>query len=1012
MGLTKLILRRPVTTAMLLISVLLFGMSSLAGFRLAFMPTMEMPTYIVFTSYMGADPEAVDENVTQPIEDIGKGLNGFTQVSSVSNEGSSMVILQFDFDVDSEQTYSDISAALDRVFLPEDASDPIIFEFSSSAMPVMTLSVSTQTGADTLLYTDEILVPALDAIQGVSEVSVSGGVQGYVSVRLKEEALAMYDVSADTVTNIISSSDFVMPIGDVDQGSQNINVMSVSSIDNLSELSALPVPTGTGNLLTVSDFADINLEATRATSLSRYMGSEDISINITPAQDADQVELAELIKAEVDYLLADNADIDVVYTYDASLDIMDSLVTVFQTMLISIALCMIVLFFFFGDLRASLIVGSSIPLSLLITLIAMSASGFDLNIVTATSLVIAIGMMVDNSIVVLESMFKVKETVEDYTQAALEGCRSVGASVTASTITTVVVYLPLAFVGGISGELFSELALTIIYAMIASVLSALTLVPLLFVKLKPVEKKGTYVERMMTATLNGYDKIIRRVINKKALAVIVAVLCLIGSGAMLTQIPIDPMPATSGTSVTIAASFKPGTKIEVIDEKISVIEADVAEDDRVESYSVSGSGSSATVTAYLKDDVVAADVELEYKERYMGLADMTVEVSEQSSMAMPSDSGTTDIFAASVTVSGTEYSAVKAAAEDMTSKLYEIEGVTEVQSVLSDGSVSLDIEVDPLLAYRYGTNSAAVIGAVSMATNGKDAGVINLQDQEYDIKVEYREGDYDTVTQLLNLPIDTPTGTVMLSEIAEVRFSDTAVSIDRSNGKYYIDLRPQYKAEYASTVFADIAELEAEAYYRNVAVGEEVTRNVFDGEIDALIFAIFISIYLVFTVMAIQFESPRFSFMVMTSVIYCFIGSVALLFIFNQEISMISLMGIMMLVGIAVNNGILFVDTTNQMRQEGMEVNEALVASGKLRMRPILMTTLTTILSMVPVSLGIGQAGEVLQSMGLVIIGGLLTSTILVLLLIPTFYLIIGKKDKSEKKPRRLRKSKADTATQ
>ncbi len=346
-----------------------------------------------------------------------------------------------------------------------------------------------------------------------------------------------------------------------------------------------------------------------------------------------------------------------------------------------------------------------------------------------------------------------------------------------------------------------------------------------------------------------------------------------------------------------------------------------------------------------------------------------------------------------ITVSGTDYDSVILAAEDMTNKLYEIDGVTAVLSELTSRKSKVNIDIDPMLAAQLNVNPAIALKTVRTATSGVSAGDITLTGTEYDILIEYPEDSFDTTADLATLNIPTLIGTyIPLESIADIYFADSMQSVTRENGQYFIDLEVSVASGAEETVLAEVETLKTQNTYPGISF-EQLSSDAFDDTISQLLGAIATSIFLVFMVMAMQFESPRFSFMVMTSVMFSFIGSFLLLFITDMDISMISLMGILMLIGIVVNNDILFVDTTNHLKTT-MPLRDALIQTGKMRMRPILMTTMTTILSMIPPSLGIGEGSEVLQSMGIVIIGGLITSTLLVLLLMPAFYLIIDKKNK------------------
>ncbi len=992
MFLTKLAIKRPVSTLLLIFTLIVFGISSIFDFKLAQMPTIEMPTYIVITSYPGADPELIDSTISTEIEAIGATLTGFTESVTISQEGLSSVVFSFDYDVDSNQTYMDIKTALDGVQLPEDASDPRIMEISLGQGAMMRMSLSGPEGEDILGFANDVLVPEIDALLGVAEVNVRGGEEEYISVTVDPAKMEQYGISLQNISSSIASYNYEIPIGEIENGSQSINVSSGSELGNLSELENVTIATPTGAMIKLSDVASITQSVQAADSISRNDGLSDISVSVTANTDANIPELADDILAEIEKISADYPEIEIEITRNESENIMSSLSSVASTLVLAVVLCMAVLFVFLGNLKASLIIGSSIPLSLVITLICMSFLNFELNMVTTTALIIAIGMMVDNSIVVLESIFKAKESTDSFKDAAIEGFKTVGASVVASTITTIVVYVPMALLGGMSGQLFVQLSMVIVFAMTASLISAMVFIPLFYHLIKPIEKPSP-IAKLMEKLESGYDRSIRHVINKKKTVVSFSVLLLIGSFSLLLFIPLELIPQTDSGAIAITAEFRSGTLLESIDEQISELEQTMLDDETLTNVTLSIDGNTATLEAEIADNTPTLEVVDEYLIHTRSMSNMTVTV-EQSGNMMGSVGETT----LGTVVSGYDYDAVKEAANEITNQLYQIPEVLNVSSsVGSLGESKAVIDINPDKALKYGLTSAQISSVLRQSVTGIDVADLNIDEDEFAVMIEYPDGKYDDFNSFMEIPITTSQGVIQLNQVAELKFTDNLQAVRRTNGIYTIELTALTTDEHKNTVDKAIKEIEDTASFGGgVEVGNGPGSNMQTEELTALAGAIATATFLVFIVMAMQFESVRFSFMVMTSIVFCFIGSFGLLFLTGQSLSMIGMMGILMLVGIAVNNGILFVDTANSLRKE-MDVKEALIQSGKLRMRPILMTTMTTTLSMVPVALGIGEGAEMLQSMGVIIIGGLTASTILVLFLMPTFYLLIDKKQKIKK---------------
>ena len=491
-SLTKLALKRPVSAMLIVLAIGVFGIGSVFGFRLELTPEMEMPMLFVMTVYQGGDPETTQELVTKVVENSGKTLAGVDSIDSQTSADMSMVMFSYDYGTDIDEAYADLRSALDTASLqlPEDAHDPVIVEMNMNAADTMTLSVTTTGDTDVLTFVNDELEPELDRIADIADITVTGGQEDYIRIELHQDKMKQYGVTMANVATYIKTTDFTIPIGSVKQGTQKISSSASSKPETLIDLQNVPIVTNRGSVIKLSDIATVSMSAKDYSSVSRFNGNDSISIGIAKTQSAGTVNVSREVKDVIEKVAAKNSAVQISVAYDAADGIISSLSSVAETLVLGVILSMIVLFIFFGDIKASLIVGSSMPLSLLVALIAMSFAGFSLNIVTMGALVIAIGMMVDSSIVVLESCFRLKDEKPDFKEAALVGTQTVGSSVVASTITTIVVYLPLATMDGLAGQLFDELGFTIIFTMLASLIISLTLIPIFFWKYRPKEKKS------------------------------------------------------------------------------------------------------------------------------------------------------------------------------------------------------------------------------------------------------------------------------------------------------------------------------------------------------------------------------------------------------------------------------------------------------------------------------------------------------------------------------------------
>lgn len=1002
MNLTKLALKRPVSVILIILALAVFGLSSIPGFKMQLIPDMDMPMLIVMTTYPGADPESVDELVTSVVEDAGSTLNGLDSVTSQSSENVSMVLFSYEYGVDIDECYADLRTALDTASLqmPEDAGTPVVIELNMNQTADMTLSARTDENMDLRKKVDDELVPDLESIADVAQVSVSGGAQDYIRVLLREDALRQYGLTMSNVASYLAAVDFIVPAGSVKQGSQDVSVSTAMEYDNVEKLKQVPIITSAGGVVSLSDVAEVSQTKERQDTVSKSGGRENISISIQKKQSASVVQVTKKVQQVMDAFSAKNQSVSLVMEYNSADTITASLWSVAQTLIAGVLISMAVLFLFFGDFKASLIVGSSMPISLLATIILMHLMGYSLNIVTLGSLVIAIGMIVDNSIVVIESCFRALDEKKDFKAAALQGTKVVTMSIIASTITTVVVYLPMALVDDLVGQIFGQLCFTIVFAMMASLISAMTLVPLFYFIFRPQEKKESPVNHMLARITSLYQRILKKLLHKKLLTVAVTLLLVAAAGLMLTQINMELMPASDEGIVDVAASFRPGTTLEAKEAAMEPLEALATQEADVESYSLTvNSDSSASLRAYLKGgrELTTADIVEKWNEETKNYTDMELSISSGGSSMSGSMMNTSNT---EIDLSGYDMEALKEAARDVKAEMEKAEGVIKVASSAADTSTAAKIRVDPLMAMHYGMTPVQVAQELNHMLSGMTALTITNQGAEYDVKLEYPDDLYDDLNSLMDAVLQNSRGMqVPLREIAEAVYTDAAQTIEKVDGRYQVRLTATTTQAARYSARNQIMEIvENMVLPSGVEQTEDRMTAMMNEEFGVLFQSILVAVFLVFLVMAMQFESPRFSLMVMMCIPFSLIGSIFLLFVTRSTLSMVSLMGFLMLVGIVVNNGILYVDTTNMLRRE-MPLEDALIQSGCIRLRPILMTTLTTILSMLPLAVGIGSNAKMMQGMALVIVGGLIASTLLTLLLMPTVYLLIDRKKKKKLPP-------------
>ena len=1009
MNITKTVLKRPVTTLMAVLCLIVFGLTSVLSSKMELIPEINMPMLIVFTMYPGASPEDVNELVGKPIEDEISTLSGMDNYQSISSENYSVVLVQYEYGIDIDEAYNDLKKSLDTVQagFPEDVQDPMIIEMDINETASMSLAVNNDSQENLYNYVDHSIVPEFERLSTVASVDISGGRPEYVRVELIPERLSQYRLTMSTVAQAIGSADFTYPIGDADVGKQNLAVTAEVSYDTMESLKNIPITAGGGNIIYLDDVANIYSALEDESGLGRFNGRDTISISIQKQQSSSEVEVSEDVKKVVAELTAADPELELIIVNDNSVMIRNSLSSVFQTMIMAAVVSMIIILLFFGDIKASLIVGTSIPLSILVALIAMSLMGFSLNVITLSSLVLGVGMMVDNSIVVLESCFRSTKgtSMREYTRGALDGSGIVMQSILGSTLTTCVVFLPLAFLKGLSGQIFKPLGFTIVFCMTASLISAMTIVPLCYVMYRPREREKAPMSGVLATLQNGYRRIMKRLLPRKGLVILTSILLLAGSIFLATRLRTELIPAADEGAVSISIETRPGLRVEAVNEILTRVEEVVTSDENVASYLLSygasglsssiGGGSGATINAYLRDDRTMETDEVIRQWRYLMARIPDCNITMEAASTMGSMMTTVQGF--EVILHSADYDTVKDVSDRIVRELTDRPEVTKVHSSLENAAPRIKISLDPVQSAAEGLSPVQVAGMVNLMLEGTEATTLEVDGREVSVMVEYPDGEYDTLDEVKSIMIPTTTGAqVALTDIAEVSYEDSPRSISRYNKQYRVTINGDYtemvdtsderETDRVSEMLID--EVVRPRLAADVAIMENTMTEMIYEELGALFQAVLIAAFLVFVVMAAQFESPKFSLMVMTTIPFALIGSFSLLFVTDVTISMPSMLGFMMLVGTAVNNGILYVDTVNQYRKE-MDMSTALIEAGTTRLRPILMTTLTTIVAMIPMCLAYGDAGEIMQGLALVDVGGLIASTLLALLMLPAYYSVM-----------------------
>ena len=998
MGVTRFVLKRPVTVLMALLCLIVFGISSVFNATLEQMPDMDQPMMIIMANYSGASPEDMDELVTQLIEDQVSTLEGVKSMSSTTSEGRSMIMLEYDYDTDMDEAYSDLTKSLNSIRdLPDDV-EPTVMEMNNNAQASMMLTIANPSQENLYDYVDQKIVPELEKLSTMAEVSTMGGSSEYIKIELMSDMMDQYNVSISDIKSAMSAANLSYPSGSAESGNLDLSVSTLTQHDTLDELLEMPITVSGNKIVYLEDIAVVSYAEEQKGGVSRYNGEETISISLTKQQSSTAMDLSKQVQKIIKSLQNDDDDLTITVARDEADSIQDSLKDVAETMAMAVVISMIIIFLFFGDFKASLIVGSSIPTSILMSLIVMTRAGFTLNIITMSGLVLGVGMMVDNSIVVLESCFRAMDKQQDkgalgYAKAALEGTNIVVASIFGSTVTTCVVFIPLVFLNGMSGQMFGAMGYTIVFCMCASLLSAIAIVPLCYMMYKPKERSSAPATRPLTFLQDAYRKIMPVLLKHKAIVMLASVGIIVATVFLASGMQTELMTADDTGTVSVSIETRPGLITEQADAILAEAESIVAAHEDVESYMLRYNNDKGTITAYLKDDrkMSTDEVVSQWENEMADLENCTITVEASTSMSMMGRSRGYEAI-----LKGTQYDELQEVSNEIVNELIARDDVKNVHSSIENTAPVVAVKVDPVSASAEGLTAAQIGTMIKQMLDGEEVTTLKVDGQEISVKAEYPEDQYKTVPQLERIILKKPSGGyVALSDVAEIYYKDSPSSIEKEDKSYQITISADYVDSSSSAAVK--TKIDNEVISPNltgtIVRGTNSRDRMMQEEFSGLYNAIAVAVFLIFVVMAAQFESPKFSFMVMTTIPFSLVGSFGLLKLTGVSMSMTSILGFLILVGTVVNNGILYVDTVNQYRME-MPLRKALIEAGATRMRPIMMTSLTTILSMLPMAMAFGSSGSTTQGLAVVNIGGLSVGVLVALFILPVYYALMnGRKE-------------------
>lgn len=1026
---SRLCIRKPVTTIMVTLMVFIAGIVAYSGLNLSLMPNVDLPIVLVSTTYVGAGPEEIENLVSKPLEDALGTVNNVDTITSMSNSNAAMVMVQFVDGTDIDMAAIDLRDVLDRAksSLPSEANDPVIFKIDMNAIPIymgVTAKNLDLNELNTLLEDD--ILPRLERIEGVASIDLSGGVEKEVRVTVDPTKLAGYSLNVNTLSQILAAENMNLPSGSLSQGEMKVPVRTMGQFTSVEEIRDLPIATPTGAIIHLGDVANVEEIDKEQTNIAYLDGEQGIMISVNKQSTANLVKTSEKLQKELDKITAQYPELNMSIVMDTSDYIKDSLSNITETAFLSAIIAFFVLLAFLKNPITSGIIAVSIPTSILATFALMYLAGMSLNIISMGGVAIGIGMLVDNSVVVLDSIYQYYERGYTPKEASEEGAKEVTMAITASTLTTVAVFLPIAFVKGSVGQLLQNLSFAITFSLAASLIVAITFVPMASALLLQKDKKTklrkykkfssalAIWDNALDRLSQWYERVIRWALNHRKTTVLTVLAVFLASLITVPMTGMDFMAESDEGTASVQISLPNGTALETTDEV--VLEAlyrlqTIPENETV--YAIIGSGSmsddSAKATVYMnlipkgERSRTTAEVCEEIKTLLGDIPGIELTVSaSQSSMG---GTGTGDV---SFNVYGYDNKTLMRVEDDIVDLLSNIDGFTDVEGSTGSTVPEAMVKIDRSKASHYGVTAGSIAGALSTAISGTTATKYKVNGSELDVVLRYNTEELNYLNDLNNLTVTSAMGAqIPLSAVANIEIGESATSITRENQKNYISVSantPNLSGSEAQTLIDqalakyDFPEGYSYAYAGNMEMMMDAFRS--------LMLCMVIAVLLVYMIMASQFESLRYPFIVMFSMPLAITGGILGLFITGHTVTMPALMGFVMLVGMVVNNGIVLVDYANQLMGRGLSCFDALVTAGPRRLRPILMTTLTTILGMLPMALSKAEGSEMMQSLSIGVIFGLAFSTVVTLVFIPVLYLWMNERKDNKKAKKAARKEK------
>ncbi len=1030
-------INRPATIIILIAAIVIIGLMNLSKLPTDLMPEMDLPYAAVITSYTGAGPEEVEDQVTIPIENVVGTVGDIDTIISTSSANSSMVLIAFNFGTNMDAAMANIrdKVSMAEAYLPDGVEKPQVMKMDLNSMPVISLSIDGKDLSLAQLQTiaEDKIEPRLSRISGVASVTITGGREREVKVAVDPIKAENYGLTLSQVVSFLAADNYDMSTGGITYGERKYYARSLQEFESLDDIGNVALTTVTGNKIPLKNIAEISEEYKDVDQITRTNGSAAVGIHAQKESDANTVAACTAVKEEMEKIKAElGGKVDVQIVMDQSDFINKSINSTAKTLTEGAILAVFVILLFLRNLRSTVIIGIAIPLSIVATFILMYYTGSTLNTITLGGLALGVGRMVDDSIVVFENIYRHRSLGLSAKEAALKGTSEVGGAVLAGTLTLIAVFLPIGLAEGISGILFKPLAFTICVAISCSLLVSLTVVPFMSSRMltdAAMQKKtsdkssvGRLINRVGEWLDNlgeKYKELLVWVLGHRRTVILGVTGLMIASLCLIPLIGAEFMPASDSGEISVSLEADQGSVIEDVDEITQLVEEKLQQNPSVEVIftSIGSSGQYSMTSA--SSNKATLSVKLIPKSERKGVDQVAEEIRKslydipgvKKTVTVSSTIGMSSGSALSVAVKGDDLDTLRELSKEIESLMKKVTGTREVTSSLADGNPEVQIRINRQRAMDYGLSPIQVSREIKNAIAGTVATQYRLDGNEINVRVTSKDKQNSDMDTLKGLKILTAQGSsVALSELASFELATGPVQISREDqsrqATISCDLLNRDLNSVTKDVQAQIANnIQLPAGY-TIDYGGQNEQMM--ESFSSLFLALLLAILLVYVVMVIQYESFFDPFIIMFSIPTAIIGVILGLLVTGRSFSVTAFIGIIMMAGIVVSNAIVFIDYLKQLRNSGMERNAAIIEAGRVRLRPILMTALSTILAMLPMATGLGEGAEMSAPLATVVIGGLVASTFVTLLLLPVIYSIFD--DWGQKFKKKSASNNEDTA--